>query len=254
MNFFERVLPLEEPPVRVAQEDPELFEGLDPRGRREAQLQAVAPALRLDPGPWDGSIPGVADPSDHIGLLVVDGLLIRTFALGRQTRSEVIGPGDLIRSWEHDDQSSTPVETRWTVLESARVAVLNRAFLDTACRWPLVMAAIVGRADRRAQALAVQLTITDVRRVDERVMLLLWHLADRWGRVRPDGVVVPLRVTHDVLAELVGAQRPTVTSALQKLVRAGRLKRLPDRTWVLTPTTDRAPAAGAPALIAALPA
>lgn len=252
MNFFERVLPLEEPPVRVAQEDPELFEGLDHRGRREAQLQAVAPALRLDPGRWDGAIPGVADPSHHIGLLVVDGLLIRTVALGRQTRSEVIGPGDLIRPWEHDDESTTPLETRWTVLETARIAVLDPAFLDTACRWPPVMVAIVGRAVRRSQALAVQLTITDVRRVDERVMLLLWHLADRWGRVRPDGVVVPLRVTHDVLAELVGAQRPTVTSALQKLVQAGRLKRLPDRTWVLTPTADRTSAADAP--VAALPA
>lgn len=239
MSFFERALPLEEPPVRVAREDPELFYGLHQSARREAQTLAVAPALRLDPGPWDGHLPGVDDPSDHVGLLVIEGVLLRTTLLGRQTHSEVIGPGDLIRPWEPQDEPSTPYETSWTVIESARIAVLDPAFLKWACRWPLVMATIVGRAMRRSQSLALQLAITDTRRIDERLMLLFWHLADRWGRVRPDGVLVPLRVTHDVLAELVGAQRPTVTSALQRLIRAGEIKRLPDRTWVLTPSPTR---------------
>ena len=241
MSFFDRALPLEEPPVRVAREDPELFYGLHRGAQREAQLQAVAPALRLDPGAWDGTVPGVEDPTDHVGLLVLEGLMLRTTRLGRQKHSEVIGPGDLIRPWERLDEASNPYETSWTVIESARIAVLNPAFLKWACRWPLVMAAIVGRAMRRSQSLALQLAITDTRRIDERLMLLFWHLADRWGRVRPDGVLVPLRVTHDVLAELVGAQRPTVTTALQKLVAAGQLKRLPDKTWVLTPAANRAP-------------
>ena len=243
MTFFDRVLPLEEPPVRVAHEDPELFYGLHRSARREAQLQAVAPALRLDPGAWDACVPGLGDPRDHVGLLIVNGLLIRTTTLGRRTHSEVIGPGDVIRPWEQADEPSTPYETTWMVVESARIAVLNPAFLKWACRWPTVMAAIVGRAMRRSQSLALQLAITDTRRVDERLLLLFWHLADRWGRVRPDGVHVPLRVTHDVLAQLVGAQRPTVTTALQKLIRAGQLDRLSDKTWVLTPAATRTPTA-----------
>lgn len=242
MSFFDRALPLEEPPVRVAHEDPELFYGLHRSAQREAQLQAVAPALRLDPGSWDGNIPGVEDPNDHVGLLVMDGLLIRTTVLGGRTHSEVIGPGDLIRPWERFEELSTPHETSWTVVESARIAVLNATFLKWACRWPLVVAAIVGRAVRRSQSLALQLAITDARRIDERLMLLFWHLADRWGRVRPDGVLVPLRVTHDVLAELVGAQRPTVTTALQGLVRAEQIRRLPDKTWLLTPSAARSTA------------
>ena len=241
MSFFERALPLEEPPVRVAREDPELFYGLDRGALREAQLQAVAPALRLDPGSWDARLPGVEDPRDHVGLLVIDGLLIRTTCLGRQAHSEVIGPGDLIRPWEDHGEPSTPYGTTWTVVESTRIAVLDPAFLKWACRRPLVMASIVGRSMRRSQSLSLQLAITDTRRIDERLMLLFWHLADRWGRVRPDGVLVPLRVTHDVLAELVGAQRPTVTSALQRLVRGGRIKRLPDKTWVLTPSETTSP-------------
>ncbi len=98
------------------------------------------------------------------------------------------------------------------------------------------MSALVGRLLRRSKSLALQLAITDTCRVDDRLLLLFRHLADRWGRVRPDGVLVPLRVTHDTLAQLAGAQRPTVTSALTRLTHAGRLKRLPDRTWLLTPS------------------
>ena len=246
MSFFDRMLPLEEPPVSVAREDPELFYGLDASAHREARSRAVAPALRLDPGPWDATLSGVGDAAGHMGLLVIEGLLIRTTRLQRQAHSEVIGPGDLIRPWERHDESSTRYVTSWTVVESARIAVLDPAFSRWACRWPTVIGAIVGRAMRRSQSLALQLAITDTRRIDERLMLLFWHLADRWGRVRPDGVLVPLRVTHDVLAELVGAQRPTVTTALQRLVREGRLKRLPDRTWVLTSSATGASLAGGP--------
>lgn len=54
---------------------------------------------------------------------------------------------------------------------------------------------------------------------------MLWHLADRWGRVTPDGVIVPLKLTHEALGRLVGAQRPTVTLALGELVASGRVTR-----------------------------
>lgn len=246
MSFFDRALPLEEPPVRLWQEDRDLFEGLDRRAQREAQLQAVAPVLRVETGPWSAHLEGVDDPSHHLGLLVVEGMLIRTVAVGRRSHSELITRGDVIRPWEHDGDSSAPFQATWTAVESTRLAVLDPAFLKWSCRWPALMSAIMGRVIRRSQSLALQLTITDVRRVDERLLLLFWHLADRCGRVRADGVLLPLRVTHETLAELVGAQRPTVTSALQKLSRSGQLRRLPDKTWLLTPIDARLTADAAP--------
>ena len=69
-------------------------------------------------------------------------------------------------------------------------------------------------------------------RVDVRLHMLLWHLAARWGRVRSDGTVLRLRLTHAVLADLVAARRPTVTTALSDLSRRG-LVRSDGETWVL---------------------
>lgn len=242
MSFFDRALPTAEPPIRLWNHDPELFEDLDAGAQREAQMQAVAPALRLDVGPWTGKLGPEVDTSRHLGLLVIEGLLVRTVTVERNARSEVIGPGDLIRPWDdEDDVPTTPMSARWDVIEPVRLAILDERFLATVCRWPPVASALIGRTVRRSRWLAQQLAITDLRRIDDRLMLLFWHLADRWGQVRGDGVLVPLRVTHDVLAQLAGAQRPTVTSALQRLTSAGRLRRLADKTWLL-PHSAAAPA------------
>lgn len=54
-----------------------------------------------------------------------------------------------------------------------------------------------------------------------------------WGRVRSDGVVIPLRLTHAVLSDLVAARRPTVTSALSDLSRRGEVRSVPEG-WLLS--------------------
>jgi hypothetical protein len=46
-----------------------------------------------------------------------------------------------------------------------------------------------------------------------------------WGRVIPQGTVVPFRLTHEMLASIVGAQRPTTTVAIHSLVQQRRLAR-----------------------------
>ena len=246
--FFDRAFGGGNGAVRLIDEDPELFESLTATARRDAAPRALAPALLLRPGAWDGRVPGDADPSHHLGLLVLDGLMIRNVRIGRQPRSELVGPGDLARPWEHQgDTASMPFAADWRVLESARLAVLDARFLATVCRWPLVVSAIFGRAIRRSHDLALQMAISDVRHINDRLLLLFWHLADRWGRVSRDGVAIPLRLTHEVIAQLVGAQRPTVSTALQALAREGLLTRCPDRTWLLDPESlqrlDRAEAA-----------
>jgi CRP-like cAMP-binding protein len=77
------------------------------------------------------------------------------------------------------------------------------------------------------------MALSHLTRVEVRLLALFWHLADRWGRVASDGVLVPLRLTHQTLAALVGAQRPSVTTALGGLADSGRVTRRDDGGWVL---------------------
>ena len=61
-------------------------------------------------------------------------------------------------------------------------------------------------------------------RVERRLLLKLRQLAERWGRVTPDGIRLDLRLTHQELANMVGAVRESVTLALGRLADAGEIE------------------------------
>ena len=220
--------------IRVLDADPELAVQLDPEANAAARFHAVAPVETLPAGPWEPP-EAYAHAPGHLGLLVIDGLLTRDVHLGKESCSELLAKGDLLRPWDHNDGLHAPVRSTssWTVMEPARLAVLDRRFASVVGRWPELTAALVSRTLRRSRGLATLLAIGHVNRVDMRLLVLFWHLADRWGRVTPEGVSVPLRLTHEILGRLVGAHRPSVTTALGELGRTGLLERRPDATWLL---------------------
>jgi CRP-like cAMP-binding protein len=124
------------------------------------------------------------------------------------------------------------------VHQEARLAVLDEDFVRRVSPWPSVGSALMVRAIRRARSLAFQAAMLENPRVDVRLMLLFWHLADRWGRVGPDGVAVPIDITHKMLGRLVRAQRPSVTAGLHGLARRGMLTRRADGAWLLQGDAD----------------
>jgi len=69
--------------------------------------------------------------------------------------------------------------------------------------------------------------------LETRVLVVLWHFADRWGSVRSDGVALHLNITHAWLAAIVAAERPAVTLALGRLRQQGVVERGEDRLWLL---------------------
>ena len=64
-------------------------------------------------------------------------------------------------------------------------------------------------------------------------MALFADLAQRFGRMTPEGIVIELPLTHQIIGDLVGSRRPTVSLALQSLAEGGVLKRLDDGRWHL---------------------
>jgi CRP/FNR family cyclic AMP-dependent transcriptional regulator len=219
--------------IRLLEAQPELGEGLSPEDEAEARRHVVALLDSVDVGPWEASKRYRIDPA-FFGLLVIDGMIARDIELGGRRCSELLGPGDLLRPTDYDEgyAASVPSASAWNVLEPARVAVLDGRFARVACRYPELVAQLIGRTLRRSRWLAILLTISSMPRVDARVQALFWHLADRWGHVTLDGVVVPVRLTHDMIGRLVGAHRPSVTTALSELTRAQRITRLPNG-WLL---------------------
>jgi CRP/FNR family cyclic AMP-dependent transcriptional regulator len=220
--------------VSLSEVDPELIDHLDPEQAAAARSRAVARVAILDDGepcPW-GWIDGA---NAHLGLLILEGLLTRNVTLLGRTTMELLGAGDLVRPWDDSaEHPSVPEAVTWTVHLRTRVAVLDQRFVERIAPWPGIATALVSRGARRAQWLAHHLAILENPRVDARLLLLFWQLADRWGTVGADGVAVPFQFTHKTLGRLVRAQRPSVTASLHELSERGLLtRREGDGAWIL---------------------
>jgi CRP/FNR family cyclic AMP-dependent transcriptional regulator len=135
--------------------------------------------------------------------------------------------------WAAAALSSVPIDSHWTVVERTRVAVLDRRFATTMASFPEITGAILDRVTVRSRWLSFYLAVVQLKLVEERLLVVLWHFADRWGHVRPDGVVVRVPITQKLLGGVVGARRPSVTTALSRLRRAGQVERLPGGEWLL---------------------
>ncbi|HEY1236704.1 MAG TPA: Crp/Fnr family transcriptional regulator [Solirubrobacterales bacterium] len=216
--------------VRVLAVDPELLEAVPSASRAAAREALNAHAFSAAPGSWTPD--GLAYASG-LGILVLEGLLTRNVEVAGTRSREILGAGDVLRPWDDDSVlDPLPSTTSWTVLEEATFAVLDQRWNVLAARWPDLGAEILRRIVRRSRWLAVLLAIANTRGVDGRVLLLFWHLAGSWGRVTSAGTLVPFGLTHEVIADLVGARRPSVTTALAGLEREGKLERIEDG-WLL---------------------
>ena len=116
------------------------------------------------------------------------------------------------------------------ILEPARLAVLDHDLVKRLVPWPQIGLELFSRGTRRAHNLAVALAISHHQRVDDRLMLTLWHLAERWGKVRPEASSCRCR---SMAAGRSGRPPPVRDDGDGKLARAGSLSRSGDGHWVL---------------------
>ncbi len=214
--------------------DPDLGQFL-PDERLSVAMRDLRVAVRtVETGPWEVERLSGASP-EHLGLLVVEGIIAREVLVSDTISTELLGPGDVVRPWRVQDGSTLLRHTvRWNVLTRSRFALLDRRLSAELGRYPEIGAAIVDRVNERALRLALTQAISQLNRVDRRLLALFWHLAERWGRMTADGVALPMTLSHRMLGQLVGARRPTVSTALSDLVREGELARRDDGTWLLT--------------------
>ena len=220
--------------ARVLDEDPELGDQLSPDELTQAAESAIARVEMLGAGVWEEP-DDMSRYRDGYGLLVLEGVLARRVNLERFECTELLGQGDLLRPWTFEGAAveSIPSKVTWTVLQPVRLAALDRRFATATARWPELTAALMDRIIQRARWLAFQLAVGHLVRVDLRLLVILWHYADRWGRMTKDGAVLSMQLTHGVLAGIIGARRPSVTTALGRLEQEGLLERRKDGSWLL---------------------
>jgi CRP/FNR family cyclic AMP-dependent transcriptional regulator len=168
----------------------------------------------------------VLDPPDPRLLVVEQGVVLLTSAAGsrRPIVLAVVGPGAVLAPPARHEQVRA--------LTDACVTVVPPAAYETLLSIPHVAKALLeGLLDalhNRQESLANTSRSTHADRLQET----LFQLAREHGKVAADGVQIDLPLTHELLAQMVGSARETVTCALAGfrrdglLVREGRVYRL----------------------------
>jgi CRP/FNR family transcriptional regulator, cyclic AMP receptor protein len=200
--------------------DDELAEEFDQRRRIVIRQLATARVLQVSVGDCD--LAGSFEIARRgPGLLILDGVMALETCTGDRVAAELLGPGDLLQSPSLLTDDLLERTCRWRALRPTRLAVLDADFVDRVRPFPQVVRALLSRACRRSAELDVLRAITSQPRLEVRLVLLLWHLAARWGRVEPASVRLSLPLTHRLLGQMVAAERPSISHALKRLARAG---------------------------------
>lgn len=218
--------------IQILDLAPWLCEGLSPADAEEAKRTLLVPTARHESGPWKP-----ADTVPAVGLLILKGRMARGLRVDDAPAHgfELLGEGDLIRHWTfHGDAGSVPSSADWEVLAPVELALLDLAYVRATMRWPRIGINLLDSVVERARTLSYFLTVRQVSRLEARLLLTLWALADRWGHVSTHGIVLELpKLTHEMLARMVAARRPSVTTGIRHLRELGLLETGPGGQWVL---------------------
>lgn len=153
-------------------------------------------------------------------VVVADGLVVLRSAIPGSTRRAITchaGGGSLVLPPE-DEESLI-------ALTNARLVVISSADRDRLLESPTAARALLdGLAETLRQKQAAVASMSRLHHVD-RVREKLIELARDHGRVGRDGIRLDFPLTHDLLGEMTGSARETVTRALDELQRQGFVQR-----------------------------
>jgi CRP-like cAMP-binding protein len=218
--------------VRVLELDSELGLGVPPDRLEEARASLVAPHRAFAPGSWE--VPHGQHGHTRLGFLLLAGFVARDVTLAGKTATELLGEGDIIPPpGSRTEDTLLRHKVVWHVLEPASVAVLDDRFARVLMDWPTVLSALLEREVRRTSRMAIHQALLQLSPVETRLLLIFWHLAERWGRVSPAGITLRLRLPHHLLGRLVGCRRASVTTALRHIYESGLVVKRADGTWLL---------------------
>jgi CRP/FNR family transcriptional regulator, cyclic AMP receptor protein len=235
---------------RLLELDPELGSRLSRDRFAAAHRLLYVSVGRVPRGLWrvDGRL---AERYSLVGLLITSGVLAREVVVGDIVSSELLGAGDVVAPWtsgaEHDGARE---QGRWQALTTTEIALVDARLASRLAEYPEIQQALFARVFVRVDRLGALKALSDLNSVDQRLTGVFRQLGLRWGRVTEHGVIVPLALSHRLLAELIGARRPTVTTALKRLSRDGVVTRTADGTWLLSeqpvPDPEHDPPNGSP--------
>lgn len=188
--------------------------------------------VRFDAGEWRPPSPQSAGPG-VFAVTLLDGALAMRIQLNGDPTMRILVPGDFVVPWARPPDALLRTMISWVAITPGAIALLGPRFQRAAGTNPSLVGQLHLRMARQIRRQDDMLAIAHLPRAEDRIVQVLRLLCDDFGFVARDGVVLGLPLSHEALARLIGARRPTVTLATRKLLDDGLLARRQSGLWVL---------------------
>jgi CRP-like cAMP-binding protein len=189
------------------------FRGLSPTD--QGRIASLAHLRDLDRG---GFLWREGDAAEELTLIVRGRVKVVRHAEAGDVILEIFGAGEPVGAIAV--YNAIPYPASAVCLEPTTLLCLpRREYFELLDRHPDFARAIIRELTRLTLALTRKLEEMRGQRVETRIAHLFVTLAERMGRSTPDGIEVPLELSRQEIAELVGT---TVESAIRTMSRWGR--------------------------------
>lgn len=169
--------------------------------------------------------------------LIVDGVVLKETTLARRPALELLGAGEFLAPpLTAARQLESRAISRYLAHGRVSLAVIEAHVRQAARSWPGVANSLHDRLARQTHHASMHVAMLHLPRIEDRLIALFADLAERFGRVTSNGILIDLPLTHGIIGGLVGSRRSTVTLGLQELASDGLLERLDGDRWKLSPT------------------
>jgi CRP/FNR family cyclic AMP-dependent transcriptional regulator len=196
----------------------DLFAALTP-----PEVEVLAAACRLRRFKPGQVLFHEGDPG-HALYLIQSGLVkvVRIAPDGQETILHVAGCGECLGEMALLDEEPRSATTE--ALGEVEALMLDReAFLALLERQPAAARAVMAELARRVRRLNEQVQDSTLLDVPGRIAKTLLGLAEQHGQVAPQGIRIPLPLSREEFAQLVGTARPTVSKELMRFREQGIL-------------------------------
>jgi CRP/FNR family transcriptional regulator, cyclic AMP receptor protein len=210
---------------------PDIAGRIDPEQRSIAERWLVAPLVRACDEDLAGALAVERDAFDFV---VVRGTVLKETTLAGSSALELLGPGDVLAPpLSAIRQLEFRAVSRYLALGEVLIATLGVRFELVAARWPQLSDFLQRQIAEQAHRASMHLAMLHLPRAEDRILALFVDLGDRFGRVTPDGILIDVALSHELIGRLIAGRRPTATLALNHLYQRGFLTRLADNSWKL---------------------
>jgi CRP-like cAMP-binding protein len=176
------------------------------------------------------------DRFDAVPLLSIEDGVVFVSAVNRDSARRIVvdlaGPASILVAPVAHERIEALADSRLTLISASSY----RRLLENTAAAAVIIEAVGGGLRDCRESLAQFASGRHTDRVREKVI----QLARTYGKVGTEGMLLDLPLTHELLADMVGSTRETVTRSLAQLAQEGLIKHERGRYLIAAPARTTA--------------